>query len=244
MNIIERNFFNLLRAGAMNEQPSIEPMSLFKWNALVELANAQKMEFVALKGMQNQTDDSTSLVPDSIIKRLEEQCADTTVRVPWEVNKPATLSNIYLKQQLKNIQQNERHEIDASMISVELLNIIVHNAEQILSNGVSLSGILYLGMFLRTKGHKVDFVKMEKWLQKLHMQRMAQLEGSILVSVFEFEPDEIPFLSKIEPAAEKLATRSISHAVHSSLSFFPYAPIEAVSFLFGILARRLSEIEE
>ena len=85
---------------------------------------------------------------------------------------------------------------------------------------------------------------MEKWLQKLHMQRMAQLEGSILVSVFEFEPDEIPFLSKIEPAAEKLATRSISHAVHSSLSFFPYAPIEAVSFLFGILARRLSEIEE
>lgn len=244
MNIIERNFFNLLRSGAMNEQPSLEPMTLYKWNRLVDLTCAQKVELITLKGMQNQGDDIDVQVPHGIIRRLEELCANASPQVPWEENEPATLSNIYLRRQLKKIQQNERHEIDASMITVDLLNIIVRNAEQILSKGVSLSGILYLGLFLRTKGDKVDFVKMEKWLQKLYMQRMAQLEGSILVNVFEFEPDEIPFLKQIEPAAEKLAVHSLTHPINSSLSFFPYAPIEAVSFLFSILARRLSEIEE
>ena len=34
MNIIQRNFFRLLRSGALNEFVSLEPMSHYKWQQL------------------------------------------------------------------------------------------------------------------------------------------------------------------------------------------------------------------
>ncbi len=55
-----------------------------------------------------------------------------------------------------------------------------------------------MGNYLRTKGDKVDFVKLEKWLRKLRIQRMAQLQGSVLIPFFEFEQDEIPFVRRVE----------------------------------------------
>ena len=37
MNILQRNFFRLLRSGALNEYESLEPMSLYKWQQLAKL---------------------------------------------------------------------------------------------------------------------------------------------------------------------------------------------------------------
>ncbi len=38
MNIIQRNFFRLLRSGAFESKEQIEPMSVFKWQKLYQLA--------------------------------------------------------------------------------------------------------------------------------------------------------------------------------------------------------------
>ena len=100
------------------------------------------------------------------------------------------MCNSVLRKRLKKIQTEERHHIDASMITLDLLNIIVKNTESILNSGISLKYITEIGSFLRTKGDKVDFVKLDNWLSSLHIQRMAQLEGSILISVFGFDEEE------------------------------------------------------
>ena len=158
------------------------------------------------------------------------------------------------------------------MTTLDLLNIIVANVNQILNRGISLSLIAELGSFLRTHGAKVDFVKLESWLHQLHIQRMAQLQGSILISVFEFEKEEIPFVNNIEQQANALILRTLSHTTNDtteewhfrqsrtgfvqnnsrimrrnlrrSIRYINYAPIETVSNFLGNFARSLSEIEE
>ena len=135
-----------------------------------------------------------------------------------------------------------------------------------------LSGIIELGSYLRNKGDKVDFVKLDTWLGKLQLRRMAQLQGSMLMSVFNFEQDELPFVRHVEAAANKLVLRSVTHSasdtaeewhfrqlssgfvqnnsallrrnLRRSLRYITYAPLETVSNFFNNFARSLQEIEE
>src|SRR5574344_535972 len=88
-----------------------------------------------------------------------------------------TLTNPLLNKRLKDIQQEERHAIDTSVETIYLLLIIVSNVKASFYGGISLRGIIQLGQYLRTRGDKVDFLKLDKWLNKLHLRRMAQLQG-------------------------------------------------------------------
>ena len=99
------------------------------------------------------------------------------------------MNNSFLNRRLTKIQDDERHAIDTSIETVYLLRIIVGNVNSILKSGINLKGIIQLGNYLRTKGDKVDFVKLEKWLTRLRIQRIAQLEGSVLITFFDFEQD-------------------------------------------------------
>lgn len=181
------------------------------------------------------------------------------------------MHNSFLNRRLTKIQKEEPHVIDTSMETVYLLRLIVSNANAMLSGGISIRGIIQLGQYLRTRGDKVDFVKLDKWLTKLHLQRMAQLEGSVLITFFNFEQDEIPFVKLVERGAYKLTLRSLYYNikdmedikfqqsqvgfVHTtggsmrknlrrSMRFFGYAPIESASNFFNGFFRSLSEIEE
>lgn len=181
------------------------------------------------------------------------------------------MHNNFLNRRLTKIQKEEPHVIDTSMETVYLLRLIVSNANAMLSGGISIRGIIQLGQYLRTRGDKVDFVKLDNWLTKLHLQRMAQLEGSVLITFFNFEQDEIPFVKLVERGAYKLTLRSLYYNikdmedikfqqsqvgfVHTtggsmrknlrrSMRFFGYAPIESASNFFNGFFRSLSEIEE
>lgn len=181
------------------------------------------------------------------------------------------MHNSFLNRRLNKIQKEEPHVIDTSMETVYLLRPIVSNANAMLSGGISIRGIIQLGQYLRTRGDKVDFVKLDNWLTKLHLQRMAQLEGSVLITFFNFEQDEIPFVKLVERGAYKLTLRSLYYNikdmedikfqqsqvgfVHTtggsmrknlrrSMRFFGYAPIESASNFFNGFFRSLSEIEE
>lgn len=181
------------------------------------------------------------------------------------------LNNGFLNRRLINIQQNERHAIDTSVETVYLLRIIVSNINSILSNGINLRGIIQLGQYLRTRGDKVDFVKLDKWLRKLRIQRLAQLEGSILIKFFDFDKEEFPFVHHVEQGAYKLTLRSLYYNIKDqeeikfkqtesgfvrttggtmrknlrrSMRYFSYAPIETTSNFMNNFFRSLSEIEE
>lgn len=263
MNVITRNLFSLLRSGALNEYEPIEPMSEFKWKRLEQMVNAQHVENAAWKGVRNHQYDEMMNIPEHLIK--ESISIDTQ-------QQPAQLSNRFLNARLQRILNNERHAIDTNIGAIEVLNIIINNVSSMLNNGSMLSGLIRLGSYLRNKGDKVDYVKVENWLNKLHIRRMAQLQGSMLISVFNFEPAELPFVNRIEPAAHNLVMRSVEHAendsaeewhfrqsrsgfvtnnstllrrnLRRSLRYISYAPIETISNYFSSFARSLQEIEE
>lgn len=266
MDIIQRNFFRLLRSGVLNEYESLEPMSTFKWNRLFQIVKVQGVEDIALKGIKNHTYDENANIPKTLVDSLmEEEIEDAPTTLPQ-------MCNSVLRKRLKKIQTEERHHIDASMITLDLLNIIVKNTESILNSGISLKFITEIGSFLRTKGDKVDFVKLDNWLSSLHIQRMAQLEGSILISVFGFDEEEIPFVKKVEKSAYPLTIQTLARTeketakewhfrqsdigfVHNnskvlrrnirrSIRYVDYAPIETISNLLHNFAKSLSEIEE
>lgn len=157
------------------------------------------------------------------------------------------------------------------METIYLLRLIVSNVNAMYSGGISLRGIIQLGQYLRTRGDKVDFVKLDTWLTKLHIQRMAQLEGSVLIQFFNFEQDEIPFVKMVERGASKLTVRSLYYNikdmedikfqesqvgfVHTtggtmrknlrrSMRYFGYAPIETTCNFLNSFFKSLSEIEE
>lgn len=181
------------------------------------------------------------------------------------------MNNKFLNRRLIKIQEDERHAIDTNMDTIKLLLIIVSNINGTLANGINLQGIVELGEYLRNQGDKVDFVKLDKWLAKLRIQRMAQLQGSVLITFFDFEKDEVPFVRRTEPGAYKLTLRSLyynikdqqdiqfkqskSGFVHTtggtmrknlrrSMRFFGYAPIETTSNFLNNFFSSLSEIEE
>lgn len=181
------------------------------------------------------------------------------------------MSNRLLNHRLAKIEEQELHAMDTSIESIELLKLIIVNVNCALSDGINLNQIIRLGTYLRTSGDKVDFVKIDTWLQKLRMQRMAQLMGSVLIYFFQFEQDEIPFVRRPEPGAKKLTLRSLYYninehesirfkqgaaglvhttggtmrkSINRSMRYFSYAPIESTSSFLHNLFKSISEIEE
>lgn len=268
MDIIQRNFFRLLRSGALNEYEALEPMSLYKWGRLTEMLQAQQVTTIALKGIRNSQFDREA-VPQHIMEELTQFAANEDVYLDVD---PPQLSNILLNNRLKKIRSRERHAMDTSLEALQLLDIIVANISSMLNRGISLHGILQMGSFLRTKGDKVDFVKLDNWIDALHIRGFAELQASILVEVFKFDTDEIEFLHRLEPQAQKLTLRTLRHTaidtaqewhlrqtksgfiynnprimrrnLRRSMRYLNYGPVETVSNFVHNIAHTLSEIEE
>ena len=274
MNIINRNFFRILRAGALDENEPLEPMSEFKWNRLFQMIKSQNVSAIALEGIQARRDDENNNIPSELVAELQAcvyESPKTKTQHAHSFEVPS-LSNPILDHKLKKIFNNERHSIDTNIDSLRLLGIIIDNVQTILNKGMSLGGVLELGKFLRTRGDKVDFVKIDNWLQALHMGRMARLQGSMLILVFNFEQSEIPFVNNIEPSAGKIIRLTVTYRatdtaeewlfmqgrsvfvrnnsavlrrnLRRSLRYIAYAPIETTSNFVSNFARSLSEIEE
>lgn len=263
MDIITRNFFQLVQMGVLDEHGQVEPMSAFKWRRLGQMVHVQHVERQAVSGLDRLDERERARIPKDFIGHV----------VPFDQpDSDAMLSNRWLNSRLRHIREKELHAIDINIGALDVLSIIVSTVSSMLNHGTMLRGILQLGSYLREKGDKVDFVKLDNWLKKLHLRRMAQLEGSMLIVVFHFEKDELPFVSRVEPNAYRLVLRSVAHTANDtaeewhfrqnrsgfvtnnstllrrnlrrSLRYVVYAPIETISNYFNNFARSLQEIEE
>lgn len=278
MDIIQRNFFKLIRSGAFNDKSTIEAMSSFKWRRLYEIVMFQNVLDYFVRGVNNNANDKNLNLPakliDEIQAKLDLQDEKQSSRQEDDkiIGDDAELSNKWLNKRYHKIIYNEMHSIDTSTETLRMLQLIVFNTNAMLNRGINLDAIIRLGQFLRNKGDKVDFLKLEKWLSALHLQRMAQLQGSILIAVFGFEKDEIDFVKKEEPVAYKLTIKIISNLVKDtagewhfrqnsagfvqnngkmlrrnlrrSYKYINYAPIETTSNFINGFIKGLSEIEE
>lgn len=271
-NIIIRNLFRLVKAGSFGETTEdIEPMSAFKWNKLFHIVEAQQLVRNFNEGVKQCKEQSGCNVPLPLLSECQPEqryelhnfrkmIADLRLDVP------------ILNKRLHAIINGEMHAIDTSVETITMLAIIVDTLNDMLNQGMIIRGIANLGYYLRTKGDKTDFEKLDLWLGKLTLRRMARLQGSILVALFDFTPDEIPFLNRIEPSARRLAIQSLHHSQHDttedwhfrqdstglirnnnaalrrnlrrSFSYLNYAPIETIGNFVTKFARSLSEIEE
>jgi hypothetical protein len=272
MNIIQRNFFQLLRSGAFDDKEPIEPMSAFKWRRLLQVVEAQNVIVPFSKGLNRHSQDKRLNVPTDITQDMEGRIAASESRRRTISNDDVRLSNIFLNRKLKRIIENELKDEESSVETVDLLEMIIYNVSTILNRGLNLDGIVQLGEYLRKWGDKVDFVKLDNWLNCLHLKRMAQLQGSILMYVFGFEQDELPFVEKPEKRAMHIAMKAIANQTEDSaeewhfkqsrsgfvqnnstvmrrnilrsMRYYRYAPLETTSSFFGNIGKSLSEIEE
>lgn len=282
MNIINRNFLRLLRLGAFGENEVIEPMSKFKWEVIFHIANIHNVVGLIFDGIAKNKENE-ALIPQDIIlkykKILDEEGygikAQATGSRPSVQLPDAGLSHMcngFLNARLKRIRENEPQSADASVETLNMLDIIVQATECTMTYGLSFATILRIGIYLRVDGDKIDFVKLENWLRKLNLTRMAQLEGSILIDIFGFEMDEIPFVNKMEPSAHKIAiealekpiridieewkisqkstiflannSKAMMKTVKNCMKYFFFAPVEASSNFLHRFASSLSNLEE
>ncbi|WP_308246242.1 hypothetical protein [Prevotella sp.] len=282
MNIIKRNFLRLLRLGAFGENEVIEPMSKFKWEVIFHIANIHNVVGVIFDGIAKNKENE-ALIPQDIIlkykKILDEEGygikSQTTGSRPSVQLPDAGLSHMcngFLNARLKRIRENEPQSADASVETLNMLDIIVQATECTMTYGLSFATILRIGIYLRVDGDKIDFVKLENWLRKLNLTRMAQLEGSILIDIFGFEMDEIPFVNEMEPSAHKIAiealekpiridieewkisqkstiflannSKAMMKTVKNCMKYFFFAPVEASSNFLHRFASSLSNLEE
>lgn len=195
------------------------------------------------------------------------------------------LTNMLLNNKLQKIINDEIRCCDSTYLDIcgtrvetipptlNMLAAMVRMARYILNDGVSLKQVVDLGMMLRTIGARVDFVKLQQWISSLGMGDMARLEGSLLIRLFGFADDEIPFMDGKRDGDISAITREMfnirgnhneewyftqgkSIFVRTSNStamlwhmnhgrkFFRYYPGETFTNFFSSFAHSLSHIEE
>lgn len=193
-----------------------------------------------------------------------------------------SLTNSLHSHTLQSITEKEFRENPATFATIdgmrieqlsptlELLYLLLSVACNLLNNGINIGQLTDVGVFLRKAGDKVDFVKLQTWIERLHMKSMAQLTGTLLVQLMAFGHEEIPFMteresdtSRIMQELFKLRTEHEWHfsqkgdifvhtanssamfwQVRHSARYFRYYPTESTTNLFASFAHSLSHIEE
>lgn len=273
MDIVKRNLFRLLRSGALNEYEPLEPMTRYKWRRLFALSEAMRLDDLAEAGARHSRFAPDGIPADVLDAFCSRPQTDAQTQGTGTSAAEARLYNWWLQRRLTAIRENEPHAIDASMATVELLDLLVAATRAMLGHGLCLRETLLVGRYLRTRGQLVDFVKLDKWLHKLHIWRMASLTGCILISAFGFDADEIPFVHADGRKASAVATdlmqsgslsssaaewhfrqnrsglvmgntRASFKSLRRSMRFFGYAHLETVATLAHDFVTSLSEIEE
>lgn len=274
-SIIQRNLFRLLRAGAFGDTLVIEPMSAFKWRRLYQMVEAKHVEDYFVDGINHLQHDDGLNLPDDLIGKISDYMAAHPTRGTERGTAPlpeVDFSSRFLRHKYHALAERERHSLDTSVETIGLLRLIVFNQHAMLNSGMSMNGIIRLGLFLRNKGQHVDFVKLDEWISALRLQRMAQLQGCVLMDAFGFERDELPFVRVQDPRAHRFAITAVSHLAHDtakewhfrqtragfvssnstvlrrnmrrSIRYMEYAGLETVSTFFTNFLRSMREIEE
>lgn len=251
-------------------------MSRFKWLQTIAMARALGVAGYLAKGINTHENDTNMNIDGDLISEMKCEVITTSnnttskgrhakdkYSMPKLVN---AVSNI----RLKRIVYEEYHSIDTSVLTLNILEIIIKNINGMMDGGADIYELIQLGLFLRQKGQSVDFVKIDIWLERLGIKRMTDIIGNMLILLFGFEDDEIPFMHKKNDKAAVVIRRYMDNlqtttsiiqtdvngaifygtptiprqGICTAITYFKYMPAEAVFRTVSNFTRRLSEIEE
>lgn len=274
MEILYRNFTKLLSIGVFGENCPVEDMSEFKWNKLLRIAGICDVEDFVCDGIVK---SDNKKIPSNIYITAQNnisviQDVQTTANYNFTSGKPIKkFSNFYLNRKLNKIIFDEIHSIDTSINSLILLSKLIDNINSLLNNGIEIRKLADLGGYLRKYGDRIDFVKIETWIRLLKIKKICTLIGCMLVSLFSFEIEELPFMratnNKIQrktdemlnifltsipqPAALNENNENHGQGINpitkpntNPLKFFNYFPVETASRFISNIAKSLSNIDE
>ena len=202
MNTIQRNFFRLLRCGVFNTTETLEPMSVHKWDKLLQLSILHDVQPYAYKGLEKCKDQFFVNLNKTQWMQWAQLTENKSSDDEEELLKPYKLTNPILNRQLQNILDDELSDLNTRKMLIQIIRIARH----ILNEGLPLKLLIDLGQMIKEKESNVDYTTLSDWLKKLRFQQMAQLEGALLIELFGFEAADIPF----QLALDLLD----SHAVH------------------------------
>ena len=268
MNIIERNFYRLLRSGALHTEEQIEPLSAWKWGRLHQLSEMHDVAPIIYKGIEVCRGQFFVQIPEKLL----EQWAKA---VPHDENSENDLlvsdrlTNPILNRQLQNILDAEDSSTETRTALLHLVGI----ARFIMNAGIPVKRLTELAVFLRQSGGRIDFNQLEGWINRLKLGAMAQLSAAMLVRLMHFTPEELPFMQltteeKMDKQINSILKQKNSHTedwyfsqgkdifihtsnasamlwhVRRSAKYFSYYPTETVTNFFTTFAHSLSHIEE
>jgi hypothetical protein len=184
VNIIQRNFLRLLRCGVFGERETVEPMSEWKWQQLFKLSQIHGVTPWIADGIRLSEDDFFLQLSPTLRQQFYN---DKTARS--DAREQQRLTNPLLNKELQQLSEEAGSE-DATF---NMLQDIIAIARNMLTKGISLRMLIALGSQLRSHRHEVLYDVMAKWIERLHMKEIARLEGALLMELFHFSPEEIPF---------------------------------------------------
>ena len=268
MNIIERNFYRLLRAGAFGTEEQIEPLSTWKWNRLYQLSEMHDVAPLLYKGIERCHDQFFLQIPAELLQHWSQaQCHGTDDEN--DMLAPDHLTNPLLDHKLQNILDQEDSNTETRTALLHLLG----TSRFIMNDGIPVKRIAELGVFIRQNSRIIDYDKLKHWIEDLKLTSMVQLMAAMMVKLLAFEPDELPFMQQVtdeqmEKQIRDMFRQKNSHAeewyfsqgkdifVHTSNSsammwsvrrsakYFKYYPAETMTNFFTSFAHSLSHIEE
>ena len=223
MNIIQRNLFRLIRIGAFEQKEQIEPMSVYKWGQLFQLAVMHDVAGYVYEGLQHSKDqfflhltDKQWQLWEKTIQEIRKK-ARSAEEEPDEFLRADHLTNPLLNKKLQAILDDEQSDIRTRQVLLTIIRVSRH----ILNEGVPIRQLVELGICLRTDGHHADFTTLGKWLKTLQLQQVAKLEASLLIELLGFEKEEIDFAGgKQDKNVEQVAKELIEFTNTRARDFY------------------------
>ncbi len=243
IDIVIRNFYRMMRSGALNEYVEMEPMSAFKWRKLSEIVLSEGMANVASRAVKNHQFEESFNMPATLRELLHDEAKKKKSRIIRpEMNNPA------LNKKMSRIIREEKRSGECSKETLDMFGIIIANCQHLLNKGTSTKLTIRLGNYIRINAKNVDYAKVNRWLRELQMHKLAQLAGSILIVNFGFAKEEVPFVKKVDAKAAKMMTMGLMKRQpawqNKAIAYFEYAPLENVSIILKSLKNKLDSIEE
>jgi len=157
-----------------------------------------------------------------------------------------TLQNIieheWLEGGTSHIMLNGRR-IETVAPTLTMLVCLLSIVKTALSEGLQLWQILDLGILLRQQGDRVDFVKLQNWIDRLHIGRMTQYIGLVLTGLLGFSIDETPFMQPETANADSLADELLDNSPRPA-KFIRLYPGESIASVMASITHSLGNVEE
>lgn len=183
-------------------------------------------------------------------RRVEALLADIARVEPYTPASTYHFQGSWQERRRERIWVGERHNIDTSTETLELLNILVYNVSHMEREGVAVCGLIAFGRYLRERGHLVDYVKLDTWLRRLHIEGITSALTSLLTEAFAFSDDEFPFPHKSYPHALRRLCRQLDTPERRHFSWrrtrmlMRYSPTTLASYIEQRTKKALNSIEE